>query len=191
MMEADADMRARGWRRFISEHWKMFALMVAAAVVAAVGAVLVFLWFVGQAQIDGLVPSSLGDWAMVHVVTFVLNLLFWELVLIGIPTAVVAVVVWLWWRRLPTERRAEYGLFGKSSRSRNGGNAFSILVTLAFLLKVYTDGNWDLPFASWSFDYLVYSWITALAWLLAIFAIPAVIGLAWWLSRGRRRLPGR
>jgi hypothetical protein len=101
------------------------------------------------------------------------------------------VVVWLWWRRLPTERRAEYGLFGKSSRSRNGGNAFSILVTLAFLLKVYTDGNWDLPFASWSFDYLVYSWITALAWLLAIFAIPAVIGLAWWLSRGRRRLPGR
>ncbi len=51
---------------------------------------------------------------------------------------------------------------------------------------MYLDGNWNVPFATWSFDYLVYSLVTALVWVLAIFAVPAVIGLAWWLSRRPR-----
>jgi hypothetical protein len=185
-MEAEVN-GSRGWRPFISDHRKMFVLFVAAAIIAVIGAILVFLWFVGQAQINGLVPSTLGEWTMGFALTFLLNLLFWEVLLIGIPSLIVAVAIWLWWRRLPIEKRMGYGLFGRSSRSRDGGNAFSFLVSIAFLLKVYLDGNWDLPFATWTLDYLVYSWISALAWVLIIFAIPVIIGLVWWISSGRKR----
>lgn len=168
-------------------HWKIILLFVVAAILAGLGAILVFLWFVGQAQSTGLVPSILGLWTLGHVVTFLLNLLFWEILLVGIPVAVVAIGVWLWWRRLPPDRRFGFFMFGKRSRGSRGGNAFSLLVFIAFLIKVYLDGNWNVPIATWSFDYLVYSWITALVWILIIFGIPILIGVIWWLSRGRKR----
>lgn len=186
MAETWSPEGSRSGKEYFRRHWKMFTLFVAAAILLGVGAVLVFLWFVGQAQITGLVPSLLGQWTLGNVLAFLLNLLFWELLLIGIPAAVAAIAVWLWWRRLPPERRWEWSWFGGRSRGSRGGNAASLLIFIAFLIKVYLDGNWNIPIATWTFDYLVYSWITALVWVLIIFAIPAVIGITWWLTRGRK-----
>ncbi len=112
---------SEGWRLLIRGHWKMFALFIALAVMALIGAVLVYLWFVGQAQVTGLVPTTLGLWTMGHVVSFLLNLLFWEIILVGIPVIIIFVLGWLWWRRLPLEERGAY-LFGPRSRTSSGGN---------------------------------------------------------------------
>ncbi|MDW5562409.1 MAG: hypothetical protein SA339_04210 [Methanomassiliicoccus sp.] len=187
MRETGPEANSDSWKRFMGRHWRAFALFVVAAALAFVGMILVLLWFVGQAQIDGLVPSTLDLWTMGNLVTFILNLLFWELLLIGIPVAVAAVAAWLWWRRLPLDERREYRFFRNRSRRSDGSGAFSLLVSLAFLLKVYLDGRWNVPFATWTFDYLVYTWITALVWVLLIFAIPAAVVLIWWVARGRRR----
>jgi hypothetical protein len=54
---------------------------------------------------------------------------------------------------------------------------------------VYLDGNWDVAFLTWTLDYLVYSVLTALVWILLIIAIPVALGLIWWISRGRRHIP--
>lgn len=178
---------SNGWDLFIGRHWKAFVVFVVAAFLAAVWAVLVLLWFVGKAQADGLVPSTLDLWAMSHVVIFLLNLLFWMLVLVGIPVAILAGIAWLWFSRLPADERREYRLFRNRSRRSNAGGGFSFLVFIGFALKVYIDGNWEVPVSTWTFDYLVYSWATVLAWLLIIFAIPATVGLAWWILRGRAR----
>jgi hypothetical protein len=162
-------------------------LFVLAAILVVIGAVLVFLWYVGQAQSTGAVPATLGQWTMAAVVTFLLNLIFWEIVLIGIPIIVAAAVFWQWWRKLPFEERQEYRFFRTRSRSRNGGSAFSLIVFIAFCFKISLDGNWNAPFSGWTFDYLVYSYITALLWILAIIAIPAVFGIIWWIGYGRKK----
>ena len=176
-------------KKFIRKHWSIFAVFVAAAILAFVGAVYVFVWFAGNAQSTGLVPSTLGMWTMGNVVSFILHAIFWELLLIGIPAAIGAVIGWQWWKRLPDEEKKEYHLFGKSSRSSRAGGAISPLLFIAFAIKVYVDGNWNVAISTYTLDYVVGSMITILVWIVAIFAIPATIGVIWWIRHEMNKKP--
>ena len=127
---------------------------------------------------------------MGHIVTFLLHLIFWEAILIGIPVILAAVVGWLWWKKLPDDEKEEYKrehLFGKRSRRTEGGEGISFLIFIVFIIKIYLDGNWNVAFATWTFDYLVYSCLWALIWVLIIFGIPIVIGGTWWLHREMKK----
>jgi hypothetical protein len=118
---------------------------------------------------------------MNNIVMFILHFIFWELVLIGIPVAIAAIIGWQWWKRIPEEERKD--LSTKSSRSRTAEGAISPLLFIAFALKVYIDGQWNAPIAGYSVDYVVGSMVTILIWIAVIFAIPAAIGLVWWITR--------
>jgi len=176
------------WKRFIRKHWSIFAIFVVAAISAVAGAVYVFWWFTGNAQTIGLVPSTLSGWTMNNAVMFILHLIFWELVLIGIPVAVGAVIAWQWWKRLPAEEKKEQ-MFGKRSRSRDTGGAVSPLLFIAFAIKVYIDGNWNSAISTWTLDYVVGSMITILIWIAVLFAIPAIIGVVWWIRHETNKNP--
>lgn len=181
--------KSEGWKNFLRKHWNIFALFVVAVVLAFVAAVYVFLWVVGNLQSLGLVPSTLGLWTMANMVDFLLHLVFWELVLIGIPVVLGAIVGWQWWKRLPNEEKREYRFFGKRSRTRSGGGGASLFFFIVFAIKVYLDGNWNSPVSTWTTDYVVGSMITILMWLAAIFGIPAAIALIWWVNHEIKRPP--
>jgi hypothetical protein len=183
MIEENEAAQEAGWRRFIRKHWAMFAVFVVAAVLAVAGAVYVFVWFTGNAQATELVPSSLGMWSMNNLVMFILHAVFWELVLIGIPVAIGAIIGWQWWTRIPEEEKKEYNLSTKSSKSSSAGGAISPLLFIAFAMKVYLDGQWNAPIAGFSLDYVVGSMITILIWTAVIFAVPAIVGFIWWITR--------
>ena len=180
-----AENEEKIWTIFLRRHWKMFSLFVTGAVLAIIGAVLVFLWFVGQAQCSGLVPTILEFWTMGHLVSFILHLIFWEILIIVIPVAVALIFVWrFWWKNLPEDERQEYRrrhLFGKRSKWADGGGGFSLFINILFVIKVYLDGNWDKPFAKYTFDYLVYSYLTIFILLAIIVGIPMAIGAIWWI----------
>jgi hypothetical protein len=171
------------WNKFLKKHWIMLVFWILAAIIAAVGAILVFLWFVGDAQSANLVPMTLVQWTMAHLITFILHLIFWELLIIGIPVAIAAIAGWLWWKRIPDKEREEYEFFGKRSRTTSGGGGISFLFFVAFCIKVYLDGNWNAPISSWTLNYVVNSMITILVWGAIIFGIPAIIIALIWLSR--------
>jgi hypothetical protein len=175
------------WRKFLRKHLGIIVVFVVAIILAIAGAVYVFWWFAGNAQTIGLVPSSLGLWTMNNVVMYILNLIFWELVLIGIPAVIGAVLGWQWWKRLPEEEKREYHLFGRGSRSRNAGGAISPLLFIAFAIKVYVDGKWNVRISTWTLDYVVGSMITILLWTVIIFGIPIAIGLIWWINHEMRK----
>jgi hypothetical protein len=191
MTELESEQSEKIWKKFIKKQWKMLALFIAVAIVAVISAILVFLWFVGDAQATSLVPTTL--WTMGYLVTFLLHLLFWEVLFIGIPVIIaVAAIYILWWKKLPDEERNEYRrghLFGKRSRSRDGGGAITFLVNIGFIIKVYLDGNWNVPFATWTFDYLVYSYLWVIIWMVIIFGIPIVIGGSLWLRHEMKKTP--
>jgi len=116
MTETESENDSEVWKKFLRKHWNMVALFVVAVILASVGAIYVFLWFVGDAQSTGMVPATLGLWTMGNLVSFILHAIFWELLLIGVPVILAAVAGWLWWRRLPSEEKKEYHFFGKRSR---------------------------------------------------------------------------
>lgn len=180
MMEIEQEIDSNEWKEFFKKHWSMLVYWILAAIFAVIGGILVYLWFVGDAQSTNMVPVTLGQWTMGHMVTFILHLLFWEILIIGIPVAIAAIVGWLWWKKIPEEERKEYHFFGKRSRAQNGGGGISFLFFIAFCIKVYIDGNWNLAIASWTLNYVVDSMITILAYSAIIFGIPAIIiGLVW------------
>jgi drug/metabolite transporter superfamily protein YnfA len=193
MVERESETDEKIWKIFLRKHWKILVLFVAAAVLAIIGAILVFLWFVGDAQLTGLVPTTLGLWTMGYLVTFLLHLILWEVLFIGIPVIVaIAAIYLLWWKKLPDEERSEYKrkhLFGKRSHGRDQGGAITLLVNIVFIIKVYLDGNWNVPFATWTFDYLVYSYLLAFIWIAIIFGIPLTIGAIWWIHREMHKKP--
>lgn len=185
MEETGSENTEEIWKKFLRKHWKMIILFVIGAILALIGAILVFLWFVGDAQLTGLVPETLGLWTMKHLVTFVLHLIFWEVLYIGIPVIIaIAIIFFLWWKRLPDEEREEYkrkNLFGTGSRSTSGGQGISLVIFIAFIIKVFRDGKWNVPIADWTFDYLVYSYLRAFIWVVIIFGIPLAIGGIGWI----------
>ena len=167
-------------------HWRAVAAFVVAGALAFAGAVFVFLWFASNAQSSGLVPATLGLWTMGNLVNFALYSIFWELLLIGIPVAVGAVIGWLWWKRIPYEERAGYH-FGGRSRSAGGSGGVSFLFFVAFCIKVFIDGKWNAPIATFTLNYVVGSAVTIIEWGLVIFGIPGIIALAWWLNREMKK----
>ncbi len=179
------------WKKFLRDHWRMLIVFVVGAILAFIGVIYVYLWFVGEAQLTGLVPETLGLWAMGHIIPFLLHLIFWEAPFIGIPVIIAATVTYfLWWKKLPDDERKEYRcghLFGKRSRRTDGEGGISFLIFIVFCIKVYLDGNWGVAVATWKFDYLVYSCITALIWVLIIFGIPILIGGTWWIHREMKK----
>lgn len=182
--ESDASNRSE-WRTFLRKHGNIAVLFVVAGIMVIIGAVLVYLWFVGDAQSTGLVPSVLGLWTMGHLVTFILNLIFWELILIGIPVLVMAVAGWQWWKRLPAEERMGYRLLRKGSRASRGGGGGSGLLFIVFAIKVYIDGEWNVAMSTWTLDYVVNSFIAILIWVAIICGVPAAIGLVWWIRHNK------
>ncbi len=188
MAETGSEKGSEIWKKFLTKHWNMVVLFVVGAILAAIGAILVYLWFVGDAQSTGLVPTTLGLWTMGHLVTFLLHVIFWEVLLIGVPVIVAAVAGWLWWKKLPDEEKKEYHFFGTRSRATSGGGgSISLLVFIAFCIKVFTDGNWNVAFAAWTFDYLVYALLWALIWISIIFGIPIALGIIWWVRREMKK----
>lgn len=174
------------WKSFMRKHWGTVAVFAVAVVLAFAAAVYVFWWYIGYARSSGLVPSSLGLWTMGNLVAFILNAIFWELLFIGIPAVIGAVIGWQWWRRLPDEERKGYR-FGRRSRRTSGSGAVGLLFFIAFCIKVYIDGNWNVPIATWTLNYVVGSMITILVWVAVIFGIPAAIGAAWWIRREMKK----
>ena len=181
------------WIKFLRKHWKMFVLWIVVAILAFIGAIYVFLWFVEEAQATGLVHETLNLWAMSHLVTFIVHVIFWGLIFIGIPVIIaIAAIYFLWWKKLPDEERKEYRdghLFGKRSRRSDSGGGITFLINIAFIIKVYIDGNWEVPFARWTFNYLVISYLWVIILILLIFGIPITIGATWWIRHEMKKIP--
>jgi len=185
VMESEIDNNEKIWLIFLKKHWKISILFIIGILLAVTGAILVFLWFVAEAQATNFIPATLDLWAMNHFITFVLHLLFWEAIYVGIPIIIAVLAIYfLWWKPLPDEERKEYKrrhLFGSESSNSDKSGGISFLIFIAFAIKIYLDGNWNTPIASWSFNYLVYSCIWSLIWVAIIFGIPIGLGLIWWI----------
>ena len=185
MVETNERPGGKPWKGFVRRHWRMTTLMAGGIAAVAVAAFFVFLWVVANTQATGLVPAGLGEWTVGYALTFLLNVILWELLLVAswvIPASLA--VVFLWYRRLPAEERKAMEGGPKRARAAGGSGGISFFVGLIWLVIVWTDGRWNLALKDWTFNELVYSWIAAGLVVLLIVGVPGLIYLAWSLRRG-------
>lgn len=150
-------------------------------------AVYIFLWFVSNSQSSSLVPGILGLWTIGNLVTFIVYAILWEVLLVGIPVGVVGGVLgWRWWKKMTEKERMNYH-FGGRKRATSGGGG-GLFVFIVFCIKVYIDGKWNTPIATFTLDYVVGSLLLILVLGAIIIGIPAVIGLTWWIRRETRNV---
>ena len=173
-------------KRFLRRHWKMAIVFAGIIAAGVIGAVLVLTWFVATAQATALVPALLGDWSIGYVITFILHLIFWELLLVGSWVLVlVLVVIFGWYMKLPSEDRD----FKPKRGRREESDAFGFLVGITWLIVVWLDGRWELAFNSWTFNHWVYSFLAAVAWDLLIFGVPIALAFVWWMRKEIKKEP--
>jgi len=183
-METSQGTGGKAWKEFVRRHSKITLLMVGGIAAAAVAALFVFLWVVANAQATGLVPSGLGEWTVGFVLTFILNAILWELILVAswvIP--IVLATYFLWYKKLPDVERREYEGGPRRSRSAGENGGFSFFIGLVWLVIVWIDGKWNLAFQDWTFNDWVNSWIAAGLVVLLIAGVPATIYIIWSLRR--------
>ena len=174
----------KAWKQFVRRHRTVTLLGVAGIAAAALAALLVFLWVVANAQATGLVPSRLGLWTAGHVLSFILNAILWELLLVASWVIVLGAAAYLlWYRKLPEGERREYEGGGRRRKSARQNGGFSFFVGLVWFLLVWIDGKWNLAFQSWTFNDWVYSWIAAGLVLLLIVGVPGTLYIVWSLRR--------
>jgi len=182
-MKTGKEQKNEAWINFLRRHSQMSLLLVALILGASAAAILVFLSVVAGTQAAGIVPSLLGQWTVGYFITFILNAIFWELVLVGswlIPA--VLIIYGLWYKQLPEKERQEYeGRKRKRKSAEDGG--FSFVVGLVWLLFVWIGGKWNLAFQSWAVNDYVYSWLAACLSVLLVVGILGLMYVIWSLTR--------
>jgi len=192
MAENEAEEEKEIWIKFLQRHWKMTLLMIGGLIVAGIGGLFVFLWVRDVAIATSLVPPTLGQWTIGYIITFTLNVILWEFLIIGIPViAAVVVIILQWWNKLPDDEKEEYKKEPKKRTPRSGmtagggGGFVWFLTLLVWLIIVHNDGMWNKAFQDieWSFYYLINSSLAAFLWVLLVAGIPVAIFVIWWIRR--------
>jgi hypothetical protein len=179
-MNTNDEEMERAGRKFLQKYWKMAVVFAALAIAAVVEAVLVLLWVVADMQSLSLIPSTLGLWSVGYIITFILHLLFWEIVLVGLWVLVAAAVVYLkWYANLPEEDK-----FPKRERGRREqGDAFGFFVGITWLIIIWVTGKWNLTFNAWAVNDWISTWLWAVFWDLLIIGIPVLLYFVYWIRK--------
>ena len=177
------------FKSFARKHWKVILPLVGAAIGIFIGSILVLLWFIGYSEIGGHGTWTFATWSMASILDFLLNLILWEFLIIGIPIIAIGLVVFFqWWNKLPDEDKEALEKHGYKKRKNQrriayggGGGLIGILVFLAFCILIYMYGNWSTPLATLTYSYLIFTWLTGLMWVLIIGGIPLALIVFFWL----------
>ena len=174
-------------KSFLSKHWKAALIAIIGGIGVFIAGIIVVLWFIDYSGYGG---TPLGSWTMSGIFDFLLNLILWEFMLVGIAAIAVALVVGLhWWKNLPDEEQEEIMDRPKRKETQknivygSSGSVITFFTFLAFCIIVYLDGNWSVALGTLPFSYFVYSWLWAFVWVLIIIGIPIGVVLLLWLRR--------
>jgi hypothetical protein len=177
-MNTDEDYFDEMDKRFLRKHWKAMTGFGVIVGVAIVEALFVLTWFLGIAQTTGFVPAMLGQWSVGHVINFLLHLIFWELLLVGVwLVTVVGIVGFRWYKTLTAEEKIDRPKRGK----REHGDTFGFFIGIVWLIVVWVDGRWNLAFEAWTINDWIYSCLAAFGWIALIAGIPLVLYFFWWV----------
>lgn len=168
------------WKGIAKEYRTIIVIAIAAVIVLFIGALLVGYWFIQTSPLGGQGTWTFDEWTLNYLVGFMILIMLWELLFIGVPAGVVfGVGGYIWWSNLPQEKKQEFKdrEKKKSHRKKNygGGGGFSFFIFIAFCILIALKGKYNAQFGSESYSFWIYSWFEAFMWIFIYFGIPVII----------------
>ncbi|MHA1235168.1 MAG: hypothetical protein ACTSQL_08805 [Promethearchaeota archaeon] len=181
------------WKEFAKKYWKLIAVAVVVCVILFIVAIVVMIAYINTSDIGEQGTWTFDQWTLNNVVGFIIQIVLWELLLVGLPAGVFfGVGGYLWWSRLPEEDKQEHKAREKQNKHRKrnagGGGGGSFFMFIAYCIYIATQGRYDTPFGNESYSYWVFAGFYTMLWIFIIFGIPiAIILLIVYLTVWRKK----
>ena len=163
---------AEFWKKHINDHiWTLIIVIIA-------GFFLVLIWIIETSPIGAQGTALIGDWSLDWIVGFMWITIGWELLFVGLPTAVFFCVGgYIWWKRLPEEEKAVYKAREKkhTAKKTGGGGGGGIVMFIAYIIYMGIQGYYYAPFSSQPYSFWVYSFFYTIMWIAIVLGIPACV----------------
>lgn len=164
-------------KALICEHKFVFFAAIIAGIIAVIAAGLVVAWFTNTTDIINKGAMTLDQMSMATLLWFALNLILWELLIVGIPTGITfGVGGYLWWNSLDDKQKKKF----KDNNDKSNSNGITFFLFIAYVIYLFIDGNFYTPFGDLPLSYWITSYLWAAVWLGIIAGIPmTIIGILW------------
>lgn len=166
-------------RPLYQRYWHILLAIGIAGVLVVVGAILVIIRRVESSAVGLYGEATLDQWSLAWVVEFGFALIFWILLIVGVPISIAFGLGWyFWWNRLSETQQRELNLALSKDHTKHKGNGggFGLIMFIAYCIYVASQGHYHTPFGDLPYSYWVYAYLWTLGWLAIIIGIPVGIG---------------
>lgn len=159
----------------LRKHRNFIALFIIVGFIAIFGAIYVLKWFVETSGIGGQGTWTIDQFSIGSIVTWCILFVFNEIVLIGIPAAVILGGLAIWgWKNLTQKEKDQFG-GGKPTKKAAGSGCLSTVTLIIFLIIIFLQGEWNTALGAMPYSDLVYTYLVACIISVAPFILAALI----------------
>ena len=185
-------------RVLLKKYWYILLIVIIGAVGAVVGGITVELLFIESSEIGGYGAWTFNQFSVGNSLLFIIMSIGWLLLLVVLPLcgyfALVGVI--FWWKIISADNKAfikekmrhddkreeKKAHKKKHAKRRGGSGGFSFFTFIIFLIVIFVQGNWLIPFGNLSYSYFILTYIEILIWIFGIGGIVGLVVFILWLS---------
>lgn len=181
------------WKGIIRKYWVAFLILALVVVGFFIVFFTIILAYVENSAIGGFGTWTLAEFSVGTGILWLLVLFGWELLLGVLPFGgLCLLILGIYWAVILSEEdkaaiKARDRKKKKYRKTEGGG--FTFLITIAFLIVVFVDGQWLTPIGSPSlpYSYWIQAYLTGFIYVCLIFGIPIlVLALIYLVYKGKK-----
>ena len=169
------------WKGIIRKYWVAFLILALVVVGFFIVFFIIILAYVENSAIGGFGTWTLAEFSVGTGILWLLVLFGWELLLGVLPFGgLCLLILGIYWAVILSEEdKAEIKARDRKKKKyrKTEGGGFTFLITIAFLIVVFVDGQWLTPIGSPSlpYSYWIQAYLTGFIYVCLIFGIPILI----------------